>query len=141
MNKTDKGAPSVTQGRAHRRVYEREFKMRALELVSSGMSCLQVARELGVSTSMLSRWRRESRKDDFAFRGHGRCHPQDAEFKRLRHEMAKLQAEHELLKKVSARFALIPNTPSVSLQSIERCGRLDGCVGYSMSRTADITTG
>ncbi len=43
-----------------RRKYSPEFKQGAVEQVRQpGVSCTQVARELGIETSILARWQRE----------------------------------------------------------------------------------
>ena len=44
-----------------RRKYSPEFKQGAVEQVRQpGVSCAQIARELGVAPNLLSRWRREA---------------------------------------------------------------------------------
>ncbi|MGA8262506.1 MAG: transposase [Arenicellales bacterium] len=54
-----------------RRKFTKEFKQEAAGLVEEpGVSCAQIARDLGINANMLSRWRRELAVDDRrAFRG------------------------------------------------------------------------
>ena len=62
-----------------RRKYSPEFKRGAVEQVRQpGVSCAQVARELGIGANLLSRWKREAEADSgSAFGGTGS--PRDEE--------------------------------------------------------------
>ena len=91
-----------------RRVYTKEFKESAMELYhSSGKTARDVAKELGIEVSSVSRWLRESKeseiKDIKAFPGHG--NPRDEELARLRKENADLRETNEILKKAAVIFA------------------------------------
>ena len=91
-----------------RRIYTREFKESAVELVrSGGRSAKAAADELGICPENLRRWLRESREETAgkkkAFPGHG--NPRDEEVARLKKEVADLRETNEILKKAMAIFA------------------------------------
>lgn len=82
-----------------RRQYDRHFKLSAVRLLeSSDRPLVQVARELGISGSMLRRWRSQVReKGAEAFSDIGRM--ERAEVLRLRRENKELRRQVEFLKK------------------------------------------
>ena len=93
------------------RRFPREFRVRAIELVRiSDRPLSQVARELGVSNSALSRWVAE---DDFAKAEAEKAAgvvpildaDEQAELVRLRREVRRLETENEILKRAAAYFA------------------------------------
>jgi transposase len=67
-----------------RRKYSAEFKREAvLQTQHPGVSCNQVARELGINPNVLGRWKRElEASPDSAFAGSGV--PRDEELARLK---------------------------------------------------------
>jgi transposase len=80
-----------------RRYYANDFKLETVKLIESGKaSQAQVARDLGVPESVLSRWCKE-----FGQRPDGsRVTPSEhAELVQLRRENAQLKLEREILKK------------------------------------------
>lgn len=90
-----------------RRQFTREFKLEAVRLVTEGQqSIAEVAQELGIRADMLRAWKRQveglprSEKKNL-FPGHG----QEAELKRLRREVQRLEQERDFLKKAAAYFA------------------------------------
>jgi transposase len=98
-----------------RRHFTDEFKTEAIALLaSSGRPLLQIARELGISPSMLRNWRnrREGRNAGSA------PHPipgttassldPAAEISRLRRENDRLRMERDILKKAVAIFSEPP---------------------------------
>src|SRR6267142_5847376 len=87
--------------------YDQAFKREAACLVkTSGKSLIQVANDLGVSKSALSRWcREEAGKGEQAFVGSGHQQPEAEELKRLRREMEILRQERDILKKALAIFS------------------------------------
>ena len=88
-----------------RRTYTEEFKVEAVKLLrESEGSASQIARELGIPQTNLSRWKREMEKDpDGAFPGKG--NPRSGEeLARLRRENAKLKKERDILKKAVGIF-------------------------------------
>lgn len=88
-----------------RRKYSPEFKRGAVEQAQqAGVSCAQVARELGIGANLLTRWKRESEADGCrAFGGSGS--PKDEEVARLKRELARVQKERDFLRKAATFFA------------------------------------
>jgi transposase-like protein len=82
-----------------RRQYDRHFKLSAVRLLESlDKPLVQVARELGISGSMLRRWRAQVKeKGGEAFSDIGRM--ERAEVLRLRRENKELRRQVEFLKK------------------------------------------
>lgn len=90
-----------------RRVYSREFKREAAQLVTTrGVSVAQAARDLDMHAAVLRRWVQEfGSSGSDAFPGKGQLKPNDEELRSLRREVAKLKAERDILKKAAAYFA------------------------------------
>lgn len=88
-----------------RRRYSAEYKREAVELArSNGVSISQVARELGINSTMLGRWCREQEVDGGkAFQGQGR--PRDEEMTALKRELARVKKERDFLQEAAAFFA------------------------------------
>lgn len=88
-----------------RRKYSQEFKRGAVEqCLHPGVSCAQVARELGISANLLTRWKREyEAAGGLAFTGTG--NPRDEEMARLKRELARVKKERDFLKKAATFFA------------------------------------
>jgi len=86
-----------------RRKFTNEFKLEAVKLVeASGRPLAQIARELGLVESVLSRWVKQ-----FGQRSDGsRVTPDDREeLIRLRRENARLTQERDILKKAVGIFS------------------------------------
>ncbi|MCO5055740.1 IS3 family transposase [Thermomonas sp.] len=76
-----------------RRKFSEEFKRGAVEQASRpGVSCAQVARELGIRDNLLTRWKRETQSQGKAAFG-GAGTPRDEELARLKRELARVQKE------------------------------------------------
>lgn len=75
---------------SRRRKFSTEFKRGAVEQASQpGVSCAQVARELGIRDTLLTRWKREAQSPGaIAFGGAGT--PRDEELARLKRELARV---------------------------------------------------
>jgi transposase len=88
-----------------RRKFTKEFKQEAVGLVEEpGVSCAQIARDLGINANMLSRWRRELAVDDRrAFRGHGQS--RDEDLTAVRRELARVKKERDFLREAAVFFA------------------------------------
>jgi transposase len=90
-----------------RQKYSQEFKEQAVRLSQvSDKSVAQVARELGIHTKMLYRWRREAgetQNGKRAFPGHGRS--RDEELAELRKQLRQAELERDILKKAVTYFA------------------------------------
>ena len=90
-----------------RRRHSAEFKVEAVRMVTEkGLSVAQVARDLGIERSLLTKWRRDLTADpDHAFPGKGRLKPMEEELRRLRRELEIVRQERDILKKATAFFA------------------------------------
>ena len=93
-----------------RRSFSAEFKHEAVKLVlERGVAVSQAARDLGLHENVLRKWVRDAKANGAqAFPGRGKQRPDDAEVSRLRRELAKAQAERDILKKAIAFFAKEP---------------------------------
>ncbi len=91
----------MTKGRK----FSPEFKRGAVEQASqSGVSCVQVARELGIGANLLTRWKREADAEGrHAFGGSGT--PRDEEVACLKRELASVKKERDLLRDAATFFA------------------------------------
>lgn len=87
-----------------RKDYTKEFKAEAVRLVQSGeRKQAEVARNLGLGTSTISKWCREAVA---ATEEPGVCNKDlVAENKRLEAEVRRLKLEQDILKKAAAYFA------------------------------------
>ena len=94
-----------------RRRYDAEFKREAVQLYhSSGKSCLQIAKELGIGNGILKRWIREYSADSvYSFRGNGRMRPDEFAVRKLEKELARVKRERDILKKAVSIFSREPN--------------------------------
>ena len=90
-----------------RRVFTREFKQEAVQLVTGGGHLTaQVARDLGITPNLLRRWKQEVASDPVvAFPGKGRRKPHEEELARLKRDLARVTQERDFLKSVAAYFA------------------------------------
>lgn len=85
-----------------KRRFSTEFKREAVALVrNSGKSITQVARELGLGTSLLAKWKKEFD----AQQATGMTPDELEELKTLRKENARLKMEVEILGEATAFFA------------------------------------
>ena len=88
--------------KTRRRKFTKEFKREAVRLLrTSGRNQTQVARELGVATSVLGTWMAMVEAEEKT----GLTPEELEELKRLRKENARLQMEVEILGKATAFFA------------------------------------
>jgi transposase len=90
-----------------RKKYSTEFKLDAISLVQDqGYKIADAAKSLGISPQGLGRWIRESKDDDGqAFRGNGKLTPEQAEIRKLKERVKRLEMEKEILKKATVFFA------------------------------------
>ncbi|OZG69891.1 hypothetical protein BTA51_28860 [Hahella sp. CCB-MM4] len=88
-----------------RKKYSPEFKREAIALTRQpGVSCRQIALEIGINPNQLSRWRREADADtDKAFKGSGL--PRDEEVALLKRELARVKKERDFLREAAMFFA------------------------------------
>jgi len=86
-----------------RRKYSTAFKQGAVEQTRHlGVSCAQIARELGVGANVLTRWKREP-EGAGAFSGTGS--PRDVELAQLKRELSRVRKERDFLKEAATFFA------------------------------------
>lgn len=89
------------------RRFSKEFKLRAVQrVVEEDRSVAEVARELGISVTLLYRWK----ADYLAVPGEGPLPKEtaDQEVKRLRRENERLRQERDFLKKAVGFFSQNP---------------------------------
>jgi transposase len=93
-----------------RRKFSREFKLAAIAPVVEGVrSGSDMARELGISHTLVSRWKLEfENASERAFPGKGNVPEGMAELARLQRENERLRAEIEILKKAISIFGKVP---------------------------------
>lgn len=81
------------------RTYTTDFKREAVRLLeTSEKPVAQLARELGLNSNLLYRWRNEF-GSEAAANGKGSVGEMEAELKRLRREVEVLRQERDILKK------------------------------------------
>jgi transposase len=88
-------------------IYSKEFKQQAVYLFeTSGKSKTQIARDLGISDSALSKWCKElGEHGTEAFPGKGHQTSIEEENKRLKRENEILRQERDIVKKAMSIFA------------------------------------
>lgn len=77
------------------RKYDQEFKDEVLRRIKDGQSVSSLARELGVSETLVYRWKQKAAEESPEI---------DAEIVRLRKRMRELEMENEILKKAALIF-------------------------------------
>ena len=89
------------QKRNCRRRYDRQFKEDAVALVRGGRSLSQVASDLGVTSGMLSDWRKKIEAGDSLREPKTlqNLSPEQREIHRLRQEIDYLRQQRDILKK------------------------------------------
>ncbi len=90
-----------------RKSYSKEFKRDAVSLVlEQGYSRAEAALNLEVGINALSRWVKEyQEKDKHAFVGKGKLTPEQAENRKLKARIKRLEMERDILKKATVFFA------------------------------------
>ena len=91
-----------------RKSYDKEFKMMAVNLCSTGKSMAAVARELGVRYDLVRRWKSEYAsfgKNSFSGHGNPNMTDEQKEIARLRRELKEAQIERDILKKAVSIFS------------------------------------
>ena len=94
--------PETMNKKAYQR-YTQEFKDKAVGLLNLGKPVAEVAQELEVSTSMLYEWRHKAQGTQggsVGVRAAGEQSEADA-LRALRRQVARLQAENDILKKAA----------------------------------------
>jgi transposase len=89
---------------AKRKKYSEEFKREAVGLTRQpDASVSEVARDIGVGSNLLFRWRRQLEAEGKAFPGSGVA--RDQEVLALKRELAKVKRERDFLRDAAAFFA------------------------------------
>jgi transposase len=90
-----------------RKVYDRQFKIDAVSLVTKGGRKVgEVAEELGIDVNTLYHWKKELLKEgEEAFPGKGNLTAQEEEIRRLRRELKQAEEDREILKKALGYFS------------------------------------
>jgi transposase len=90
-----------------RKVYDRQFKIDAVSLVTKGgRKVREVAQELGIDVNTLYHWKKEFLKEgEEAFPGKGNLTAQEEEIRRLRRELKQAEEDREILKKALGYFS------------------------------------
>ncbi|RTR17472.1 transposase [Deinococcus radiophilus] len=95
-----------------KQVYSAQFKQEAVQLVrTSGKSCAEIARNLGVPAHYLVRWKKQQEQHEqvgrpvFTGRGKAALSAQEAELRELRKELEIARQERDILKKALGYFA------------------------------------
>ena len=91
-----------------RKVYDKEFKLRAVRMSYETSDMPQLAKELGMRVELLYRWRAEMLKvESKRFPGHGNkaMTPEEAVNAELKRRLADAEMELEILKKAIGIFS------------------------------------
>lgn len=92
---------------ATRKSYTPEFKREAVRLADERGNRSAVARELGIHTSMIRRWKEQLKENGKrAFPGKG--NPRDEEMAKLHRELKRVKEENAILKKAVGIFTAHP---------------------------------
>ena len=92
-----------------RKSYTQEFKLAAVRRITEQkLTQSSVARELGISESMVNRWVKQYEgKGEEAFPGSGKLTPAQQEVRQLQREVRELTTERDILKKAISYFAQV----------------------------------
>ncbi|KKL97794.1 hypothetical protein LCGC14_1830880 [marine sediment metagenome] len=91
-----------------KRNYTVEFKQKAVELSYARGSVAEICRELNIPTSVLSRWRRESKdygQNSFPGKGNPKLTDEQKEITELKKKLRDAELERDILKKAIAIFS------------------------------------
>ena len=91
-----------------RRKFDREFKLKAVELSLARDNIKELAYELNVRPELIYRWRSEfATLDRASFPGNGRkkMNDEESEIARLKKELADIRMERDILKKAVGIFS------------------------------------
>ena len=92
-----------------RRTFTPQFKRDAVRLVAEGKSVTEVATHLGITRSLLQRWREQlTTAPSEAFPGKGRLRPQAQRLRELEQKLRDVTQERDILKKALAFFVTDP---------------------------------
>jgi transposase len=87
-----------------RRKYDADFKTEVLKMVTSGQPVAYVSQALGVSESLIYRWKQKTKgKEKAAFQDDST--PLSVENQQLKERVRQLETERDILKKALAIFS------------------------------------
>ena len=92
-----------------RKKYDREFKVKAVELSKQRGNVSEIAEELGVRSELVYRWRRELdhyASNSFPGKGIPKMTDEEREIARLRKELKDVKMERDILKKAICIFSV-----------------------------------
>ncbi len=96
--------PEIIQSKKKLTFYSSEFKSSAIKLaLESDRPVTQIARELGVNENTLHTWLSNHLKP--GHKNSGTATEHEVTIRQLRHELARVTQERDLLKKAAAYFA------------------------------------
>jgi len=92
-----------------RRVFDKEFKKRTVELIiQGGKKVKEVAMDLGLESNDVYRWVREYNRDpQDLFPGKGKLKPEDEELRQLKRQLIDVTEERDILKKAVGIFSKV----------------------------------
>ncbi|MHC5311024.1 transposase [Myroides sp. LJL116] len=91
-----------------RKTYDAAFKQQAVKLAKDRKNKSDLARELGITSTLLYKWCKESAEfGDASFPGNGnpKLTPEQERIRELEKQLAASRLEHEILKKAIAIFS------------------------------------
>jgi transposase len=91
-----------------RKKYDRNFKLKAVELSYQRENIKELAHELGIRVELLYRWRAEfASRPQSSFPGNGKVRrsEEDKEIDRLKRELDEMRLERDILKKAISIFS------------------------------------
>lgn len=91
-----------------RKTYDAAFKHQAVELAKERKNKSELARELGITPTLLYKWCKESEEfGEASFPGNGnlKLTPDQERIRELEKQLAASQLEHEILKKAIGIFS------------------------------------
>ena len=92
-----------------RKKYDREFKVKAVELSKQRGNVSEIAEELGVRSELVYRWRRELdnyASNSFPGKGIPKMTDEEREVAQLRKELKDVKMERDILKKAISIFSV-----------------------------------
>lgn len=94
--------------RKERKIYDGAFKRQAVDLARERKNKSELARELGISASLLYKWCKEFNEfgeSSFPGNGHLKLTPDQERIMELEKKLASIELEHSILKKAVAIFS------------------------------------
>lgn len=91
-----------------RKLFDRSFKLKAVELSYQRENIKELANELGIRVALLYRWRAEfASRPEASFPGNGKVSrtEEENEVARLKRELAEMRLERDILKKAIGIFS------------------------------------